>query len=82
MNLAASLRMLEEKYPDKKIIGNPVEYKGSFAVSMVDKTQSDSEPNWDSTIYAVNKNTGNIRTFSVLDELDFFTQATPINEET
>lgn len=47
---------------------------------MVDKTQSDSEPNWDSTIYAVNKNTGNIRTFSVLDELDFFTQATPINE--
>lgn len=79
-NITIALEKLKERYPNKKIIGKPVGYKGLFVVSMIDKDRDENEPNWDSTVYSVNKETGDIGSFSILDDLNFLTEATPIDE--
>ena len=78
MDVKEAVAILTEKFPDKKINGNPVEYKGAYAFSLVPKTLPEGEPNWDSTITSIDKVTGKILQFDAFGEPDFWTDATPI----
>lgn len=76
-----AISIAKEEFPDKKILGKVVEYKDGYCFSMVSKDYIDGQPNWDSTITRVDKNTGEVSQFSVLDDFNFMTEATPISEE-
>lgn len=81
LDLKAAIAILAEKFPDKKVYGNPVEYKGGYAFSLVPKDQGESEPNYDSTITMVDRTSGEISQFSAFENLDFCTNAKPIKRE-
>lgn len=81
VDLITAIKILKEKFPDKKTIGNPAEYNGAYAFSMVSNDHVDGTPNWDSTITMVDKKTGAVSQFNAFEKLDFFTDARPIEEK-
>lgn len=81
MNVKEAMAIVLERYPDKKIIGNPAEYKGMYCFSAVSKDYVDGTPNWDSTVTAVDIQTGEISQFGALENFDFMDNAKPLEKE-
>lgn len=81
LNLETAIELLQRKFPDKKMIGNPAEYKGKYTFSMVSRDYVEGTPNWDSTIIAIDKSTGKISQFNAFSDPDFLTEAKPIQRE-
>lgn len=81
LDLKSAIAILAEKFPDKKVYGNPAEYKGGYAFSLVPKDQDEKAPNCDSTITMIERESGKISQFSAFENLDFCTNAKPIKRE-
>lgn len=80
MELKNALSILSAKFPDKKVYGTPVEYRGKYAFGIVDKDYVDGTPNWDSTVVAIDIDTGEISYLDAFD-LDFMAEARPLEGE-
>ena len=81
MNVRDAIAILNEKFPDQKVGGTPVNYRRAYAFSLIPKKALDGTPNWDSTITLVDKESGKVSQFNVFGEPAFLTDATPIDEE-
>lgn len=81
ISVKSAISIAKKNYPDKKILGQVMDYKGGYCFSMVPKDYVEGQPNWDSSIIRIDKTTGSVSQFSVFDDINFMTEATPINEE-
>lgn len=75
-----AIALIEKKYPNKKMRGNPGEWNGKFTFRFVDKTATEDEAKWDAGIIAVDKDNGEISEFNAFANRDFFEHAKPILE--
>lgn len=80
MDIKATIAMLAEKFPDKRINGNPGEIGDMFIFGFVDKNATEQEARWDNTVVGVNRITGNISWHSAFDEDIMFGDVKPITE--
>lgn len=80
MNIEEAKSILAENFPDKKMYGEPAEYRGQFSIAMVSKDYVDGTPNYDSTVYNVDPKTGKITEVSAFD-LDVLMESKPLEKE-
>lgn len=80
MNVKNAIDILTEKFPDKKIIGNPAKYRGSYAFSMVSKDTDENEPIYDSTVVLIDPVTGDISETDAFD-LNYINESKLIDEK-
>ena len=78
MGIDKVVEIFAKNFPDKKINGDIVEFKGKYAASLIPKN-GERDP-WDSTITAIDKTTGEISQFSAFEDSDFI-DAKPIKGE-
>lgn len=64
--------VLLKKYPQKKIT-MAIDYDSKWFIFMV--VEDENSIDLDSPFYAVNKHTGDIRTYSPVDDLEKYTEA-------
>lgn len=80
LSVRDAIALIEKKYPNKRMRGNPGEWKGKFTFQFVDKASTEDEAKWDAGIIAVDKHSGTISEFNAFANLDFFENNQPILE--
>lgn len=79
IDVKTAIAMLAEKYPNKRIDGDPGEVGDLLVFGFVDKNATPEEAKWDNTVVGVNRITGNISWHSLFDE-EIMKNAKPITE--
>ncbi len=79
IDVRTAIAMLTEKFPEKRIRGNPVQIGDLITFDFVDKNATEEEAMWDNTVVGVNRITGKISWHSVFDA-DIMNNGTPITE--
>lgn len=79
IDVRTAIAMLEEKFPNKRVDGEPGEVDDLLIFGFVDKKATEEEAMWDNTVVGVNRITGEISWHSVFDEY-IIRNAKPITE--
>lgn len=79
IDVRTAIAMLAEKFPDKRIDGNPGQIGDLLVFGFVDKSATEEEAKWDNTVVGVNRITGKISWHSLFDE-DIMQNVKPITE--
>lgn len=80
IDVKTAMSMVESKYPNKKLRGNPFKLGDLLLFWYVDKTATEDEAKWDNRIIGVNAMTGEMSTHSFLDEDIAFGNTEPITD--
>lgn len=79
IDVRTAIAMLTEKFPDKRLRGNPCKLNDLLLFNYVDKNGTEDEVKWDNGLIGVNARTGKISHHSAFDE-DIMQNAKPITE--
>lgn len=73
IRLEEAIKWYKKNFPNKRLLGVD-EYNGKYVFGGRDKSLKDDEPNWDSTLETIDKETGEISDISAFD-LDYMENA-------
>lgn len=79
MKVNEAIGIVNKRYPGMRINGRPMVWKTKFCFMLVPKDYNEAEPYWNSTITAVDSDTGKVSQFSALKYPDFMNNAIPLN---
>ena len=80
IDVRTEIALIEKKYPNKRMRGDPGEWNGKFTFQFIDKNITEDEAKWDAGIIAVDKVSGAISEFNAFANRDFWENEKPITE--
>lgn len=82
IKLNQAKQLVLDAFPNEKIVGKPMRYKGKYAFELALKDLADDEVNYDANVATVDMNTGEVSSFNMFVDYDYMVEAQPIEEET
>ncbi len=79
ISVREAMAMIENKFPDKRLRGNPCKLDNLLLFNYVDKNETEEQAMWNNGLIGVNVVTGKMSHHSVFDK-DIMQNAKPILE--
>ena len=80
VSVSAAMTMIEEKFPNKRLRGNPFKLGNLLLFNYVDKDSTEEEAMWDNGLIGIDAVTGKMSYHSIFDEDIAFGNTEPITE--